>query len=91
MAGIAIRAGDKLSLKDVRAKGKETNKQANRLLQTRKKGRVEEKMLKFKAKLDREETCFTQGPSGGLNNSSSKKSKKLPTGGKIPGIPDMDH
>ena len=66
------------------SKGKAINKEEKRNLLKRKKGRVEEKMLKFKAKMDKEESTYTAGPTGGLN-----KKAKLSTN-KIPGLGDVD-
>ena len=73
-----------LCCRNFQSKGKALNKEEKRNLLKRKKGRVEEKMLKFKAKMDKEESTYTAGPTGGPN-----KKAKLNTN-KIPGLGDVD-
>ena len=58
MAGKVIQAGEKLSLSDVKARGKDHVKEMKRGILKKKKTGIEEKMLKLKEKLDKEESKY---------------------------------
>ena len=63
IAGKVIQAGERLNLSDIKSKGKAHYKEVKVGALKKKKTGIEEKMLKLKAKLDKQEGKDAAGPS----------------------------